>query len=410
MLLALAFPARIAGVYPVDDSLGARWGDCGTWQLPVGSPEKLGDPGREGEPAFKVNRNLEYSGSRMTHEGADLANGRAGDPVHAAANGLVVLATESDAGSGYGAHVVLAHRDDDGRLLYSVYAHLQRGSMQVHPGDLVVAGDPLARVGRTGRATCDHLHFEVREADAPEERWENTEVLDPLAFVDGRMGLGTPDAGEPGHDTYVTWAARAGLVGAGASADGAITRAAWWRMLARTTPDGPSFTGSSGDALRDSLMQAGVLPDEESGAPADEPLAWSEMARDLKRLQQLGARVPRGPLPAAAHDSACAERVGQRAPAAHAAALRHRAGAPSLADACLLLADVGGPRLERHAPVRGKAGAQVRPAKAKRRAPHAHLAKRSKRGAAGSTSRHGKAPKKRTAKPRPAAHAKKPRS
>jgi len=93
-------------------------------------------------------------------------------------------------------------------------------------------------------------------------------------------------------------------------------------------------------------MEDGLLPEEEAGAPADEHIAWGELARDVKRLREVGVRIPHGPLPAADHEAACEARFGQRAPASHSGALRRRDGEPTLADASLLLADLCGPRPE----------------------------------------------------------------
>ena len=68
-----------------------------------------------------------------------LANGRSGGIVRAAAGGLVVAAEggEGEHG-GYGCYIVLAHREPDQTLYYSVYAHLRRGTPRVEIATPVV--------------------------------------------------------------------------------------------------------------------------------------------------------------------------------------------------------------------------------------------------------------------------------
>ncbi|WP_405928878.1 M23 family metallopeptidase [Streptomyces griseus] len=63
-----------------------------------------------------------------------------------------------------GNHVIL----DLGDSTYAVYAHLQRGSLQVRPGDRVRAGQRLGRVGNSGNTTEPHLHFHLMDGPDPD--------------------------------------------------------------------------------------------------------------------------------------------------------------------------------------------------------------------------------------------------
>jgi hypothetical protein len=369
----------VAGVLPFDSTLDERWSVAGAWCMPVGSPELLGLPGAADEPVFQVNRGIERARHRVTHQGVDLVNGRAGDPVRAAASGLVALAVDGDNGNGYGGHVVIAHRIDDEHTVFTVYAHLLRGSVAVRAGDVVCGGDPVGRVGQTGRASTPHLHFEVREPERPDERWENSPVIDPLAFIADRAGSPLPELADDGAPrAYLRWAAGEGMIQKPVDVALPLTRGVWWRAIGRAVEGG--YGGATGEALRDSLMDEGVLPEEEAGAPADEHLTWDEMARDVKRLGQVGVRIAHGPLPAADHEAACEARFGQRAPASHPGALRHRAGEPEIADACLLIADLCGPRPEPRLSPGGKtvkaSAAALRRAKQHRHEKHPHAKQR----------------------------------
>ena len=62
-----------------------------------------------------------------------------------------------------GNHVVVAL--DDGR--FTLYAHLQTGSVRVQTGDRVERGQVLGLVGNTGNATEPHLHFHVMDGPSP---------------------------------------------------------------------------------------------------------------------------------------------------------------------------------------------------------------------------------------------------
>lgn len=89
---------------------------------------------------------------RGWHRGMDI-KAEHGASVLAAAEGVVVA---SGVEPRYGRVVKIEH--DDGFM--TVYAHNDTNLVQV--GDVVPAGQKIATIGRTGRATGWHLHFEVR--------------------------------------------------------------------------------------------------------------------------------------------------------------------------------------------------------------------------------------------------------
>jgi murein DD-endopeptidase MepM/ murein hydrolase activator NlpD len=88
-----------------------------------------------------------------SHDGIDIG-GDSGDPIIAAAAGEVVY---SDSLGGYGNLIVIQH--DNG--LFTAYGHNKKNL--VKPGDRVKKGQLIAKVGRTGNASGDHLHFEIRD-------------------------------------------------------------------------------------------------------------------------------------------------------------------------------------------------------------------------------------------------------
>ena len=89
------------------------------------------------------------------HVGHDLI-APASTPVLAMLSGRVQLMQGIN---GYGLTVLLDH----GRGWQTVYAHLQ--SADVEAGHLVRAGEPIGRVGRSGSASTDHLHVELRRLE-----------------------------------------------------------------------------------------------------------------------------------------------------------------------------------------------------------------------------------------------------
>jgi murein DD-endopeptidase MepM/ murein hydrolase activator NlpD len=94
------------------------------------------------------------------HDGLDISAPR-GTPVHAAASGRVIHADSSL--SGYGKMVIIKHGD----RYSTVYAHNDRLFVKV--GQFVEQGQRIAEVGKTGRASSPHLHFEVRYDGRPRD-------------------------------------------------------------------------------------------------------------------------------------------------------------------------------------------------------------------------------------------------
>jgi murein DD-endopeptidase MepM/ murein hydrolase activator NlpD len=59
-----------------------------------------------------------------------------------------------------GNYVVIDHANGE----FSVYCHLQEGSIRVKPGDRVNKAMVIAKVGNTGNSGAPHLHFQLMDS------------------------------------------------------------------------------------------------------------------------------------------------------------------------------------------------------------------------------------------------------
>ncbi len=246
------------------------------------------------------------------HRGVDLANGRGGAEVRSIASGVVVVAdanamikykkrqkmrlpkivkgkrtyvtgyrlrTAYKWRTGWGNYVVVRHTLPNGEVIHSLYGHLAPRSVLVKRGDAISAGEPIGKVGRTGRASSAHLHLEVRKSlpvESTEGEEENAEdeptveersfakipTVDPLAFLESHVRR-FEDL-EPG-----TWQARYALA---ASRDGLmpvdhdrfepdaeITRADFYRALVSAFHLATPFTKDKFSSTVDALVDTGIL-------------------------------------------------------------------------------------------------------------------------------------------------------
>ena len=94
-----------------------------------------------------------FTGKAQFHAGTDVRMAY-GHEVQAVAQGRVQSVTERQ---GYGLTVVIDH----GNGLETRYAHLS--GADVREGDIVEAGQVVARSGNSGRSTGPHLHLEARQ-------------------------------------------------------------------------------------------------------------------------------------------------------------------------------------------------------------------------------------------------------
>lgn len=97
------------------------------------------------------------------HRGVDYGSPH-GSPIYATADGKVKFSGTNGA---YGKTVVLQH----GKKFSTLYAHMSRISDKSIVGKRVKQGDVIGYVGRSGRVTGTHLHYEFRV---------NNEQIDPL--------------------------------------------------------------------------------------------------------------------------------------------------------------------------------------------------------------------------------------
>lgn len=98
-----------------------------------------------------------FTGRRVLHTGIDIAT-RKGAIVTAPADGVVVrVSSEYD----FGKLVEIDH----GFGVVTRYGH--NSNILVRPGHRVRRGEPISRVGNSGRSTGPHLHYEVRLNGVP---------------------------------------------------------------------------------------------------------------------------------------------------------------------------------------------------------------------------------------------------
>lgn len=114
-------------------------------------------------------RKLGRMWSKGYHTGVDYAV-PVGTDVHAVADGKI---TTANWGKAYGTQLVQAVNGG-----WFIYAHLS--ATLVKPGDLVTAGQVIAKSGNTGTNTTGaHLHVELRSGT----KWSTSKDLDPYLLL-----------------------------------------------------------------------------------------------------------------------------------------------------------------------------------------------------------------------------------
>jgi murein DD-endopeptidase MepM/ murein hydrolase activator NlpD len=103
---------------------------------------------------------------RRGHKGIDIGAPK-GDAIFAAHDGLVVFAGRQF--RGFGKLIIIENEEGNWATFYS---HLHK--IITKTGARVAQGDLIGKVGKTGRATGYHLHFEVRH---------NKEPVNPLTVL-----------------------------------------------------------------------------------------------------------------------------------------------------------------------------------------------------------------------------------
>ena len=88
------------------------------------------------------------------HKGVDFA-ASIGTPIYASGNGTISFISWK---SGYGRFILVRHD----KTLSTAYAHASKFAKGLKKGSRVKQGDIIAFVGKSGRVTGPHLHYEVR--------------------------------------------------------------------------------------------------------------------------------------------------------------------------------------------------------------------------------------------------------
>jgi len=109
-----------------------------------------------------------FTGYRTMHRGIDIAN-HIGTPIIASADGVV---KQIGAIGNMGKMITIDH----GYGFVSRYGHLS--NYKVKKGQRVKRGDVIALMGKSGKVTGPHLHYEV---------WRNGQVKNPMNYTLNKM-------------------------------------------------------------------------------------------------------------------------------------------------------------------------------------------------------------------------------
>ncbi len=135
------------------------------YQIPLGRPfetyQNIRDTSNYGHRKDPLHREL-----TQFHNGVDMG-APTGTPIKATGNGIVYQTKNSL--SGYGKEVRILH---EGQYM-TVFAHMN--TIYVKKDEKVKRGDIIGTVGKTGRTTGPHLHYEVRIYPST--------YLDPQPFI-----------------------------------------------------------------------------------------------------------------------------------------------------------------------------------------------------------------------------------
>lgn len=116
-------------------------------------------------------REYTYRGKRVKdfHNGIDLIGGQ---EILATADGEVVSTRNEGKQYGNGCYVRIKHSNG----LYTLYYHLKSGSVTVKKGEKVTKGQVIGIIGKTGKATGVHLHYQI-------DKGSSASAIDPTKYV-----------------------------------------------------------------------------------------------------------------------------------------------------------------------------------------------------------------------------------
>lgn len=311
-------PVAAAFVYPVGDELDytkPASGESGGYYV--------------SDPYLAVRHSRKHKRQRV-HYGVDLSNGHAGNTVRAIAAGVVEVSdgnalvkvrkaqriklptivdgkrayrwgtryrTAYKWRTGWGNRVVIRHTLSNGEVVYSLYAHLMPRSVLLKKGEVVAAGQPIGRVGRTGRATASHLHLEIRQTQIDEESEPSDpddesdpgetqaqtavpHTIDPIAFLGDHVVRFEDLETGTWQSRYALAAIKDGVMSGSKGRfepDASISRAAFYGALVSTFHLGTPFTKDEFESSLDALVDSGIVnPKARSRERANARVSQSE--------------------------------------------------------------------------------------------------------------------------------------